>query len=273
MESKLENLTVHVELYGEGRPMIILPGWGMAASVSAHMMEPYFRHVEGWQRIYVDPPGHGRTAGADWITNQDKMLDVILQFVDKELPEQRFVLAGSSLGAYLARGVLYHRADLVDGLLMMVPIVRAEDSKRTVPPHVVLVEDPTLDPAELELLGELNVRSRKILDQLLAFPQPANDESGDPAFLERIRQNEATYAFSFDVDAIPKPFSRPTLIITGRQDSTVGYLDAWKLLENYPRATYVVFDRAGHYLEEKDDLIRVLVHEWLERVEEGISRT
>jgi pimeloyl-ACP methyl ester carboxylesterase len=49
----------------------------------------------------------------------------------------------------------------------------------------------------------------------------------------------------------------------------VGYRDAWGLLERYPRATFVTLDRAGHALaEEQPTLFRVLVHEWLDRVEE-----
>ena len=68
-----------------------------------------------------------------------------------------------------------------------------------------------------------------------------------------------------------EPFPRPTLIITGRQDSSVGYRDAWSLMESYPRATYVVFDRAGHFLEEKIPLIEALTNEWLYRVEENIT--
>ena len=66
-------------------------------------------------------------------------------------------------------------------------------------------------------------------------------------------------------------FTAPTLIITGRQDAAVGYRDGWELLEFYPRATYVAFDRAGHFMEEKGELIGVLVKEWLDRVEESIA--
>jgi pimeloyl-ACP methyl ester carboxylesterase len=65
------------------------------------------------------------------------------------------------------------------------------------------------------------------------------------------------------------PFAGPSLIITGRQDAIAGYHDAWNILENYPRATYVVFDRAGHQLEEKADLVNLLMKEWLDRMEEN----
>ena len=68
--------------------------------------------------------------------------------------------------------------------------------------------------------------------------------------------------FSFDVDKLPQPFPAPTLFIMGRQDHWVGYRDAWSILENYPRATFAVLDRAGHLVwGEQSELCSVLVKE------------
>jgi len=40
-------------------------------------------------------------------------------------------------------------------------------------------------------------------------------------------------------------------------------------LDSYPRASFVVLDRAGHALSvEQKTLFRALVNEWLDRVEE-----
>lgn len=65
-------------------------------------------------------------------------------------------------------------------------------------------------------------------------------------------------------------FHRPTLIVAGRQDSSVGYADAWRLVDRYPRATFAVLDRAGHALpHEQGPLLGALVEEWLDRVREG----
>jgi hypothetical protein len=75
--------------------------------------------------------------------------------------------------------------------------------------------------------------------------------------------------FSFDVDILPTPFAAPTLFLTGRQDNWCGYQDAYRLLDNYPRASFSVLDRAGHALPvEQKTLFRALVNEWLDRVEE-----
>jgi pimeloyl-ACP methyl ester carboxylesterase len=181
------------------------------------------------------------------------------------------------LGAYLARGVILHRAKFVEGIAMLVPVIIADDKKRSVPPYKVLISDPTLcaelTPMEQDIFGMSVIHSRTWLDTIRNSPPTPEDEEGDAEFLSRIRDKTENYAFSFDVDALSEPFPGPSLIIAGRQDSIVGYRDAWNILENYPRASYVVLDRAGHPLEESAMLVHLLINEWLDRVEENTGIT
>jgi pimeloyl-ACP methyl ester carboxylesterase len=274
MECSLENITVHYEVFGEGKPIIVLPGWGMNTLLAAHDTEPYFQQRNGWKRIYIDPPGHGKTPAKEWITNQDQILEIILACIDKLTAGQRFSLFGVSLGAYLARGVILNRAKSVDGIAMIVPIVIAEDQKRTVPPYKVLIEDPAvtpeLTPEEADWFGMSVIHSRNWLNSLRTWPQVSEKENGDFEFLGKIREQPEKYAFSFDVDHVSEPFPGPSLIITGRQDAIAGYHDAWNILAYYPRATYVILDRAGHFLEDTNDLVYALVNNWLDRVEESV---
>jgi pimeloyl-ACP methyl ester carboxylesterase len=275
MECRLDKMTVNYEVYGAGRPLIMLPGWGIDARSHAHYMEQFLRDREGWQRYYIDPPGHGRSPGTDWVTSLDQMLDVLLACLDQIIPGQSFALSGVSLGAYLARGVLYHRSQAIDGLLMMIPGIIPEDARRDTPEPVVLVEDPqvmaALNDEERELIGMAVVRNQAVLDWMRAWPQLPEEAQSDYAFLQQIREDPDRYRCSFDVDALEQPFAKPTLIVTGRQDAVVGYADAYRLLDTYPRATFVVLDRAGHFLEEKEAIIQPLIAEWLDRVEESLA--
>lgn len=272
MECELKDITVHYETRGEGRPIVMLHGWGMDHRYMASDMEPLFRQREGWKRIYPDLPGHGMTLGKDWITNRDQELDVVLEFIDTVIPGESFALAGSSAGAYIARGVVHRRPAAIDGVLLTVPSIVAGDAERHVPSHVTVVADPALvselEPDEAGGLFEIVVvQNRKVLDYLRANVPSA--ETGDEAYQEKIREHPENYAFSFDVDALPEPCPAPTLIVTGRQDSVIGYRDAWEILENYPRGTFAVLDRAGHFLGvEQEDLFHALAGEWLDRVEE-----
>jgi pimeloyl-ACP methyl ester carboxylesterase len=187
------------------------------------------------------------------------MLSVILEFIDKVVGKGRFVVGGTSAGAYLARGVVRNRQSSVDGLLLVVPLIVTEDGKRTVPSHVVLVEEQDvavdLEGGEAEAFGLAVVQSHRLLERLRSDVAMV-EAVGDGEFQQRIRGHTERYAFSFEVDELVEPFRGPTLIVTGRQDAVVGYRDAWKIVENFPRGTYVVMDRAGHLLEiEQESLL------------------
>jgi len=276
MECQLENIAVHYRAFGEGRPIVFLHGGAVDHRFEMNDYEAIFERRAGWRRIYPDLPGCGRTPGADWITDQDGVLQAVLDFIDAVIPGQRFAVAGSSLGGLLARGVVYHRAAWLDGLLLRVPLIEADDARRSVPPRVVLVEDSALaaevTPEEASGFALAVVQSRAFLDKIRTDSVPAR-RLADFAFLDRISRGPNGVGFSFDVDALPEPFAAPTLIVTGRQDALVGYRDAWAILENYPRATFAVLDRAGHILPvEQAELFSALVNDWLDRVEEWASR-
>ncbi len=89
-------------------------------------------------------------------------------------------------------------------------------------------------------------------------------------YLEKYRKNG--YAFKKDVDNLKNPFSSPTLFVTGKQDHFVGYHDAYKILKNYPRATFSILDEAGHNLQlEKNELFNTLAADWINRIERDIE--
>jgi pimeloyl-ACP methyl ester carboxylesterase len=65
------------------------------------------------------------------------------------------------------------------------------------------------------------------------------------------------------------PYDGPTLVVAGRQDSTVGYVAAADLLDYYyyPRATHAVLDGTGHALPHgQPNLLASLIDDWLVRV-------
>lgn len=87
----------------------------------------------------------------------------------------------------------------------------------------------------------------------------------DDNFLYNLKKNG--YGFSFEVDRLDEKFKNPTLILLGRQDSSVGYKDDWNILDNYPRATFAILDKAGHNLKiEQAEVFNFIVNEWLVRI-------
>lgn len=272
LKCDLGDLAVFYETYGTGRPIVMLPGRPSDHHIMERFMEPLFTQRDGWRRIYPDLPGTGLTPGVDRLATHDQMLDAVLTFIDTIIPNQRFVLAGLSYGGYLARGVVHHRAASIDGLMLCAPQVKADPSQALLPPRTTLVKKP-------QLLSRLEPDEKDLVEGLVVVQSPRVVEEVREVLVEVQRANhtfnarlEVAAPSSFEVDTQPMLFDGPTLILTARQDQLCGYHDAWNLLENYPRATFALLDRAGHFINiEQDELCRSLMREWLDRVEESSS--
>ncbi|WP_437855894.1 alpha/beta fold hydrolase [Sorangium sp. So ce363] len=270
MRCKVKDLEIEVEAIGSGTPILMLHGWGPDHRLMKGCMEPVFRSAPGrWRRIYFDLPGMGRTPGRPWIDGSDRMLDVVLGIVDQVLPGERFLVAGESYGGYLARGVVHERPRSVAGLLLVCPVAVQETREANAPPLRVLERDEAF-------LGTLSGEDRRAFEaihvrQVHAVWERFQDEilpglrAADTVFLEQHLSRKIP--FSFAVDRLEVPFPGPTLMLVGRQDCVTGYRDLWGILETYPRASFVLLDRAGHNLQtEQPALFEAAVKEWLERV-------
>lgn len=172
---------------------------------------------------------------------------------------EKFLIAGESYGGYIARGIIYRKFDWVDGLLMICPLIIAEETKRSLPKHVVLLKDKnfTADGAFAERFNSLAVVQNETVWNRFIDEMVQSAKLTDMDFLLRLFSN---MSFSFDVDKLQKPFEKPTLVFLGRQDSIVGYKDSLGILENYHRGTFALSDRAGHILQiEQEEVFNSLV--------------
>ena len=77
------------ERIGDGIPILNLHGWSRSSDDAIRLFEPVFEKHSGWQRIYLDLPGHGTTPGHPWIKNSDGMLDFVKDFIELSSMLQR----------------------------------------------------------------------------------------------------------------------------------------------------------------------------------------
>ncbi len=276
MTVAVKGIDIYAETHGSGTPILMIHGWGPDHRLMKGCMEPVFRGADdGWERIYFDLPAMGKTKVPPWFRSTDHMLETVIGFMDKVIPERRFLVAGESYGGYLARGLMKALSSRIDGLLLICPIAFPETQAENAPPLQVLEEDrallESLSPEDRRQFESIHVRRnervwRRFRDDILPGLKLA-----DQGFLSaHLNRNKL---FSDPIDRIDKPYPQPSLILLGRQDSCVGYRDSWKLMENYPRATFAVLDKAGHNLQnEQEGLFQALVREWLERVRQEASR-
>jgi pimeloyl-ACP methyl ester carboxylesterase len=232
-------------------------------------LEPLFTDRPGYRRIYPDLPGMGHTPASETIDSTDAVLELLLGLVDAVIGEEALLVVGHSSGGYLAQAIANRRPRQVAGLALVCPLVGEGGGEDERPEHVVLhaSDDLDLDGAlgpELaaEFRSYLVVHTPQTLRRFQETVAPGV-ALADQAALERM-------AGRWQLATAPEQgpaYANPTLILAGRQDATVGYAGAWRLLDHYPRATFAVLDRAGHGLpHEQVGLLGALLAEWLDRI-------
>jgi pimeloyl-ACP methyl ester carboxylesterase len=252
--------------HGSGMPIVILHGAGVDHREMAAALEPIFVRRPGYRRIYVDLPGMGETPAPETVSSNDDVLDLVIGMTGDVIGDDEFLVVGHSYGGYLARGVAKRCERRVAGLALLCPTAGRTGE---VPEHVVLHATPGLDlglgPEDEGVYRDyFVVQTPETMRRFQEAVVPARALI-DGAALERVF---GRWRLSDTPDDGPA-FHRPALILTGRQDSSVGYADAWRLVDRYPRATFAVLDRAGHaLLHEQRPLLGALIEEWLDRVRE-----
>jgi pimeloyl-ACP methyl ester carboxylesterase len=271
----VNGIPVHYAQHGSGTPVLALHGAGVDHREIMAALEPLFADRPGYRRLYPDLPGMGRTPAPEAIDSNDAVVELLGGLVDAIIGQEAFLLVGHSYGGYLARAVANRRPGQVAGLAVLCSTdgLGREDER---PSHVVLHAADDLDvdgvlepPMAAEFRNYLVVQTPATLRRFREAVAPGVAHA-DQAALERVFAR-------WRLRTPPEqgaPYANPTLILTGRQDATVGYAGSWGLLEHYPRATFAVLDRAGHALfHEQVGLLTALLGEWLDRVGEHHAAT
>lgn len=259
------------DIAGEGVPVVNIHGFRLDHRVMKGCFEPVFNAAAGYKRIYFDLPGMGRTAAPAGFRSSDEMLEAVTAFIDKTLPDgEEFLLTGESYGGYLARALVNKMPQRILGACLICPVIFADPRKRKVAEHKVFeCEAGLMDKMEFfdrsQFASDIVVQNSAVWRRFKYEVVDAMNCS-DIAVLDKIW--ESSYGLSFDVDDLSAPFDRPSMIVCGANDSVTGYADAFGVLKNFPRASFAVIERAGHYLQiERPALFGSLVSDWLERFE------
>lgn len=271
MFAMIEHTKIHYQVYGDGKPVVLLHGMGCDLRLMKGCLEPIFQKLPDYKRIYIDLPGMGKSDASLEFSCADGILHLLVSMINR-LNLEHFLLIGESYGGYLARGILASPlASRVDGLLCICPVV--------IPKHISRKPaEKNIEFFDVPFLQQISPKQRAEFCEYAVVANPQTYERyqqeiepglqiSNKEFLDELTRH---YEFADDIDQKIRQskFGKPTLFLTGRQDNSVGYEDLWKLMEDYPRATFAVLDCAGHNLQiEQPALFDCLVREWIMRAE------
>nr|WP_274609546.1 alpha/beta hydrolase [Mesobacillus boroniphilus] len=247
--------------------MLILHAMGTDHRSMKGWLEPVFNKVEGFQRVYIDLPAHGRSFIDDRVKSTDDLIENLLDFIDETFGEKELSLIGASFGGYLTQGILHKRRAQVKGICLLAPALHLKE--RNVPERVILAKDEglldTLEPDIRAAFETLFIHQNEVtLEAFMKEIQPgrllANRE-----FLASDWKAKRYYLIDepfHDAETLPNS----ALFILGKQDYICGYKDHLSLLEKFPNSTVAVLDQAGHMLQiEKREVVQILLKDWLIR--------
>ncbi len=254
---------------GSGRPIMLLPWFGLDSAVMAAAFEPVLSSVSGWCRIYVDLPGTGESPPV--APHSDAALEAVRDTITSTVDEVSFLLAGCSYGGYLATGLVRREPTRVAGLLTVCAGVRIRPEER----DLSGVSDSTPQPGWLDGTPErlhghfdhaIGQQTRAVADRIAdAFQRnaPADDD-----YLDALRST----GYQLSDETVPRRFDGVATIMAGRRDRIAGYLDHFDALSHYRHGNFVALAEAGHYLPfEQPDHFRSVTLDWLARAEQAMA--
>jgi pimeloyl-ACP methyl ester carboxylesterase len=262
-------------LHGEGRPIVMLPGFGLDGAVMAAACEPAFAQLpagqdghagQRWRRIYLDLPGTGASPAGK--PTADAVLAAVQDTIAELVGDAPYRLVGHSFGGYLAAGLARRKPDRMTGLFLICCGARIRPADRDLSGVLPSAPEPGwLDgvPEDLrEHFGHgIGHQTRAVADRVTAafdLRAPVDDE-----YLAALRPEG--YRLPDEDEASATEFTGPVALLAGRRDRIAGYRDPFAALARYPGGSYTVLADAGHYLPfEQPERFAAHILDWLTQI-------
>ena len=126
MIAHLENLDMFYEIRGSGKPVYLLHGLALDHSIWLEMAEYY---ADQAQFIIPDLRGHGHTPLGNADGSIEQFARDALQLAD-HLGHEQFILAGHSMGGYIALALAETQPERLAGLVLVTSNARADTPEK-----------------------------------------------------------------------------------------------------------------------------------------------
>lgn len=231
-EIKLEGLRVRMEVTGEGRPLILMHGWGCdhttVRSIAATAAQTH--------TVYnIDFPGFGGSQEPAEVWGVELYTRLVEDLVRKEGLE-RPVLIGHSFGGRVS--ILYASRNEVDKVVLV--DAAGIKPKRSLKYYLKVYSFKAGKRFWELLLGKEKAQER--VDRMRA-KRGSSDYAGASPMMRRILSKVVNEDLT---DRLPL-ISAPTLLIWGENDTATPIADAKKMSRLIPGSGLVSFPGCGHY--------------------------
>jgi pimeloyl-ACP methyl ester carboxylesterase len=229
MCAAMGNEHVFVRKIGEGFPIVMLHGFPLDHR-SLLPLEQCFSQHDHWQRYYIDLPGLGQSCDGFDIRSASDVLKALGDYLTEEFAEIDFAIVGYSFGGLLASALAAQYGDHIRSIFLLAPEVVPDDKARTLPKKTVYhVSDLPRDAAEQEITAykaTAVVESAENFELFKRYILPGlmgNSEN------EAVRYLADNPALATTPAEYMSQYRHPVTIVVGKNDTMVGYEDAFAL--------------------------------------------
>ncbi|MGH7494651.1 MAG: alpha/beta fold hydrolase [bacterium] len=263
MKSILNGIQLHYEIQGQGLPVVFTHGFPLSHKIWQPQIEAL--HDE-FCVITPDLRGHGESEAPTGAYSMEKFADDLFTLL-KHLNCGPVVMAGHSMGGYIAFAFLRNYPNWVKGLILVSTRAAADSPEGKAGRETLaqLVEkEKSSAPVVMKMLPNMVAQA-----SLAAHPNLRTE-------VERIMSNTSQnglagalrgMAARADANDLLTSLCLPTLIIAGTADALIPHAESESMARAIPGAQLALIEGAGHLpsLEKPEEMNRVL-REWLRKV-------
>lgn len=253
---------LHTETYGQGKPIVMIHGWGMHTGIWRPFAETLARH---YCVTCIDLPGHGRSSRIP-VFDLEHLAPALLAAVGDEPA----YWLGWSLGATIALDIASRFPERVDRLILLAGnprFIRTHDAADS-PDHWPGVSTRLLDAFSGQMIEDarqtllrflaLQVHGLPDAKALLKTLKTAVFES-DPPDNASLQQGLSILKEA-DLRPALAAFDRPVLALLGDRDTLVPHAVGAHMQRLQPDLHLHLIEKAGHvpFLSHQERLIAII---------------
>jgi pimeloyl-[acyl-carrier protein] methyl ester esterase len=241
MTRRLQVTKIHLETYGQGKPMVLVHGWAMHTGIWREFAQ---RLALNYQVTCIDLPGHGQSEKIDPYT-LERISDVLVNAV----PGERSCWLGWSFGATVVLDIASRYPERVSSLVLLAGNPAFAQAAQWPGMDVQLLDDfadNLSKNCQATLLRFLSLQVadspdyKALLKRLktAVFAHDAPDSETLQGGLEILKQEDLRPALS----KLTVPFSA----ILGSRDTLVPVAVGQQMQQLLPGMEVNIIDKAGH---------------------------
>lgn len=233
----INNLKINYRIFGQGKPLLILHGWGSKSDRWQKVAEILAQ--ENLQVIVPDLPGFGKSQEPESVWNLDNYVEWVYKFSQKvDSLGVGFYLLGHSFGGAIAAKFSIKYAQKVEKLFLF---GAAAIRKRTIKKQVLGKISPLVKI--FAFLPFYGLAKRAFYRFVVG--------GSDYLRVQGVMKGTFLKAISEDLSHKLLFIKVPTVIVWGGKDDTTLVEDAYFIKKKIENSTLVIIEEGDHDLEQK----------------------